>query len=150
MQCFGMEILRHYQVIFTEWNSHTIVFSTLNLCKIRWNEKFWAISFREAFSRFRHFSSLLKMTILLNSLLMEKYQLKIPVIAWWWLWNFIVRQVKFNLFLHPNEPPQRILWCIVRQLEVEQLKIEHNFTNKFYQILEKLEMILIKHVLLLI
>ena len=35
-------------------------------------------------------------------------------VAWWRLCNFIVRQVKFNMFLHPNEPPQRIFIHIVR------------------------------------
>ena len=34
-------------------------------------------------------------------------------LAWWQLWNFIVRQVKFNRFLHPNENPQRIFWKLV-------------------------------------
>ena len=29
-------------------------------------------------------------------------------LVWWWLCNFMVRQVNFNSFLHPNEPPQRI------------------------------------------
>ena len=28
------------------------------------------------------------------------------VLAWWRLWNIIVRQVSFNSFLHPNEPTQ--------------------------------------------
>ena len=36
-----------------------------------------------------------------------------------------MRQVKFNMFLHPNEPPQRIFWYIVRQIEMEPSKIGH-------------------------
>ena len=35
-------------------------------------------------------------------------------------------EVKYNTFLHPNEPPQRILWYLGRQLEVE---LSHNFTK---------------------
>ena len=49
--------------------------------------------------------------------------------AWWRLRNFMVRQVKFNLFLHPNEPPQRIFWYIVRQLEAKPSKIWHRNTR---------------------
>ena len=35
-------------------------------------------------------------------------------LAWWQLWNFIVRQVKFNSFLLPNEQPQSIFWYLVK------------------------------------
>ena len=34
--------------------------------------------------------------------------LEVPLLGWWQLWNFIVWQVKFNRFLHPNEHYQRI------------------------------------------
>ena len=32
----------------------------------------------------------------------------------WQLWNFSVVQVKFNSFLHFNEPPKRNFWYLVR------------------------------------
>ena len=33
--------------------------------------------------------------------------------AWWQLLNFIMRKVKFNRFLHPNEDPLRKSWYAV-------------------------------------
>ena len=36
------------------------------------------------------------------------------LLVWWRLWNFSVVQVKFNRFLHLNEPPKRIFWYFVR------------------------------------
>ena len=50
-------------------------------------------------------------------------------LVWWLLWNFIIRQMKFNRFLHPNEPLQRIFLYLVRLLEAEPSKIGHNFTK---------------------
>ena len=36
--------------------------------------------------------------------------ISIQLLAWWQLWSFIVRQVKYKMFLHPNEPPQMIFF----------------------------------------
>ena len=44
-------------------------------------------------------------------------------LVWTQLWNFIVRQVEFNAFLHPNEHPERICLYLVRQFEAEPAKI---------------------------
>ena len=44
---------------------------------------------------------------------------------WTQLWNFIVRLVKFNAFLHPNEHLERIFSYLVRQFEAELAKIGH-------------------------
>ena len=41
----------------------------------------------------------------LNLCHVNKYTL-----VWWQLWNFIVRHVEFNRFLHTNEHPERIFW----------------------------------------
>ena len=39
----------------------------------------------------------------------------------------------FNSFLHPNEPPESILLCIVRQLEADLSKIYYfQFSNIFF------------------
>ena len=46
-------------------------------------------------------------------------------IVWWQLWNFIVRQVNFNSFLHPNEPPRRIFSYLARQVEPDLSNIWH-------------------------
>ena len=35
-------------------------------------------------------------------------------LAWRQLWNFMRFQVKFNMFLHPYEHPQRIFWYLVK------------------------------------
>ena len=43
--------------------------------------------------------------------------LQICTLVSWELWNFIVWQIKFNAFLHPNELPRRIFWYLVRQLD---------------------------------
>ena len=40
-------------------------------------------------------------------------------------WNFIVRRVKFNGFLHPNIYPERNCFYLVRQFEAELAKIGH-------------------------
>ena len=45
------------------------------------------------------------------------------LLVWWRLWNFIVRQVNFNTFLHPYEPPDRIFLYLVRQFEAVLSKI---------------------------
>ena len=50
---------------------------------------------------------------------------KAPTLVWWQLWNFIVRHVKFNAFLHPNEHPERICSYLVRQFEAKLAKIGH-------------------------
>ena len=39
------------------------------------------------------------------------------ILVWWKLLNFIVLQIKFNIFLYSNEIPQRIFWNFVRQLD---------------------------------
>ena len=49
---------------------------------------------------------------------------------WWQLRNFIVRQVEFNRFLHPNEHPQRIFWYLVRLFDWEPSKIWHILLSK--------------------
>ena len=46
-------------------------------------------------------------------------------VAWWQLWNFIVKQMKFNRFLHSNEHPERICLYLVRQLDYELSKVGH-------------------------
>ena len=46
-------------------------------------------------------------------------------LVWWQLWNFIVRQVNFNIFLHPNEPPQKGFQYLVGQLVANLSKIWH-------------------------
>ena len=60
-------------------------------------------------------------------------------VVWWKMWNFIVRQVNFNSFLHPNEPPQRIFWYLVRKLKAEQSKIGHNLTEYIWLNMNKIE-----------
>ena len=51
------------------------------------------------------------------------------ILVFWWLRIFIMRQVNFNSFLHPNEPLQKIFWYLARQLEAEPSKIGHSFTK---------------------
>ena len=41
------------------------------------------------------------------------------------LWNFIVFQVKFNRFLHPNEHTQKIFYDLVRRFGAVPSKIGH-------------------------
>ena len=43
--------------------------------------------------------------------------------------TFLLRQVKFNRFLVPNEHPERIYLYLVRQLDDQQAKIRHIFTK---------------------
>ena len=38
-------------------------------------------------------------------------------VVWWGLWNFIVRQIRFNKLLHPNELPLRIFWYLWREVD---------------------------------
>ena len=52
-----------------------------------------------------------------------------PGVGWWKSWNFIVWQLKFNRFLHPNEHPLRIFWYLARLFDWEPAKIGHNFTK---------------------
>ena len=52
---------------------------------------------------------------------------------------YVVRQVNLNRFLHPNEPPQRIFWYLVRKLEAELSKIGHNFTKSVCLNMNKIE-----------
>ena len=84
-----------------------------------------------------------------HSAVLQSLELQECIVARWQLWNFIVRQVKFNMFLHPNEPPRRIFWFIVRKLEAEPSKIGHSFTKYFFWIWMKLKTILIKYALLI-
>ena len=52
----------------------------------------------------------------------------LTTVAWRGLWNFIVFQVKFNRFLHPNEHAQRIFWYLVKRFDWEPSKIRLIFT----------------------
>ena len=86
-----------------------------------------------------------------NNMLMSKTTIirTLSTVAWWRLWNFIVRQVKFNTISHHNESPQRIfclewIFCyILTQFEAEPSKIGHNFTKEVFWIWTKLKMILV-------
>ena len=40
------------------------------------------------------------------------------------LWNFIVFQVKFNIFLHPYEHVQSICWYFVKWFDLTPQKLE--------------------------
>ena len=51
-------------------------------------------------------------------------------LAYWRLWNFIVRHMKFNSFLHSNEHAPRIFfWYLVKRFEAEPSKIGHIITK---------------------
>jgi len=67
-------------------------------------------------------------------------------LVWWQFWNFIVRQVNFNSFLHPNKPHQRIFLYLVQQLEVEPSKV-FSFQSRFFS--QKINLILLKTILVL-
>ena len=58
-----------------------------------------------------------------------KYGYDECLLVWWQFYNFIVRHMKFNIFLHPNEHPQRIFWYIIRLFDWEPSKIGHSFTK---------------------
>ena len=46
--------------------------------------------------------------------------------------------MKFNAFLHPNEHPERICLYLVRQFDVELVKIGYIFTKQsFTRMVEK-------------
>ena len=45
------------------------------------------------------------------------------ILVWWELWNFSVVQMKFNIFLHSNEPPKMIFWYLVRHFDRRLSKI---------------------------
>ena len=51
------------------------------------------------------------------------------LVVWPRLWHFLVRQVKFNRFLVPNEHPERICLYLVRQLDDKPAKIRQIFTR---------------------
>ena len=51
------------------------------------------------------------------------------VVGWLQAWDFIVWQLKFNRFLHPNVQPQWIFWHLTRELSWEVTKIWHIFTK---------------------
>ena len=39
------------------------------------------------------------------------------LLLWWKLWNFIVRQVNFNRFSHPNKHPQSFFQYLVKSFD---------------------------------
>ena len=54
---------------------------------------------------------------------------KAHVLVWLQSWNFLVYQVKFNRFSHPNEHIQRIYWYLVRLFGSVPTKLGHTFTK---------------------
>ena len=50
----------------------------------------------------------------INSQFIKGYLL---TLVWQQLWNFLVAQLKFNRFLHLNEPPKRIFWYLIRPFD---------------------------------
>ena len=43
------------------------------------------------------------------------------IIAWWWLWNFILSLVEFKRFFHPNLLPEIFFFYLVRQILSKKL-----------------------------
>ena len=64
------------------------------------------------------------------------------------LWDFIVRQVEFNRYFHPNEHPQKIFWCLEKPFDWGVLKKSYfSFQSQFLR--SKINFILLKFVFLL-
>ena len=67
---------------------------------------------------------------------------------WTRLWNFMVRQVKLNRFLHPNDLPQRIFWYLIRQLDWMESKVGYfQFFKSTFR--SKINLIILKMIFVL-
>ena len=67
-----------------------------------------------------------------NFMVKEKVYLwnMIHTFVWWQFWNFIVKQLKLNKFLHPNKYTKMIFWYLERLIKIKTWQtLRHSLTT---------------------